>query len=57
MENIKLTNNAISITFNVLSDAKEGTLNWEVFVKNLYRDFPKEIADHICFLVYNYLFE
>jgi hypothetical protein len=57
MENIKLTNDAISIIFNALNDAKEEKLNWETFVKNLYRDFPKEIADHVCFLVYNYLFE
>lgn len=53
--NYKLTNDAVSIAFCALNDAKEGKSNWEGFSKALYQNFPKEIADHVYHLVSSYL--
>lgn len=55
MEKIKLANDTASIIFCALNDAKEGKTNWEGFSKALYQNFPKEVADHVYYLVSSYL--
>jgi hypothetical protein len=55
MDKIKLANNAVSIVFCALNDAKENKTDWEGFSKALYQNFPKEVADHVYYLVSSYL--
>lgn len=55
MEKIKLANDAVSIVFCALHDAREGKTDWEGFTKALYQNFPKEVADHVYHLVSSYL--
>ena len=55
MEAIKLANDAVSIAFCTLHDAKEGKVDWNGFSKALYQNFPKEVADHVYHLVSSYL--
>lgn len=47
MDNIKLVNDAVSITAVTLQDYMNGELNMDTFTKALYQNFPKEVAEHV----------
>ena len=47
MENIKLANDTASIIAVTLQDYMNDELKWEPFIKTLYQNFPREIAEHV----------
>lgn len=47
MDKIKLANDTASIVAVTLQDYMNGELKWEPFIKALYQNFPKEVAEHV----------
>ena len=47
MDKIKLANDTASIVAVTLQDYMNGELKWEPFVKALYQNFQKEVAEHV----------
>ena len=45
--NIKLANDTASIVACTLQDYMNDELKWEPFIKALYQNFPKEVAEHV----------
>lgn len=47
MDKIKLANDTASIVAVTLQDYMNDELKWEPFIKALYQNFPREIAEHV----------
>jgi hypothetical protein len=47
MQTIKLANDAASIVAVTLQDYINNELKWDPFIKALYQNFPKEVAEHV----------